>query len=232
MRPPIRIKSFVAVLAAVASAGLLLSGSAVAGQRWAEPTPFQKRLPGPKKFKMMEADYSGKVNTDLQFIADRQAIVNLITAYSFLLDEGRYDEYFELFSDDVVFEATVPCFGYIRAKGKDAFRAFFNLRYRGPGSEKNVTVRRHTMGNVHVAEQTATTAEVRTYMLISAAPPNAPMKPITTGTYNASMEKRDGRWIITRFAVEVDSPVKRSPAPKGLNPEVFELVYDDRPECE
>jgi hypothetical protein len=42
-----------------------------------------ENAPGPPRLHMQVADGSGKVNTDIQFIADRQAIVNTITAYSF-----------------------------------------------------------------------------------------------------------------------------------------------------
>jgi len=37
-----------------------------------------------------------------------------VSAYSFLIDEGRWDEWFALFSDDILFETTTPCFGTIR----------------------------------------------------------------------------------------------------------------------
>ncbi len=200
---------------------LLVSGGAFAGDDW-ELTDFQKRIPGPQRLQMTEADYSGAVNTDLQYIADRQAIINHVTAYAYLIDEGRWDEWFSLFSDDILFQATVPCFGTIEAKGMEAFRAFTDMRYRGPGSEQNTKVRRHTMGNVHVAEQTATTAEVRSYMLISAAPADGQLISHTTGTYNASLKKRDGRWTITRWYIEVDLGLKGSPCALTLVPDARE----------
>jgi 3-phenylpropionate/cinnamic acid dioxygenase small subunit len=224
-----RLKRIMAVLLSTLVAGMLVfTASAFAKDKWAETTSFQKQIPGPEKFNMMLADNSGKVNTNIQFIADRQAIVNHVGAYAYLIDEGRWDEWYALFSDDVLFEGTVPGIGHIIANGKPGFQAFTDLRYRGPGSSKNTTVRRHTMGNVHVAEQTDTTAEVRTYMLISAAPASAPFKAVTTGTYNASLEKRDGVWTITRWAIEVDMAVKGSPAPKGLKEEIFKIIPDVR----
>lgn len=217
----------------VVSLTLLLGMSALvfAGEvqkKWAVQTEFQKRL-SPQRLPMMGADFSGKpLPADLGYLADRLAIINHVTAYAYLIDEGRWDEWFSLFSDDVLFESTVPCFGTIRAKGKEAFKRFVNLRYRGPGSEKNRTVRRHTMGNVHVVSQTAKTAEVRTYMLISAAPPDGNFRVLTSGTYNATLEKRSGRWIITRWYIEVDAPVKKSTIPKIPG---IEYIPDDRPEC-
>jgi nitrogen fixation protein FixH len=85
------------------------------------------------------------------------------------------------------------------------------------------------MGNVHVAEQTETTAEVRTYMMITAAPPaseGGKFTPLTSGTYNASLEKRDGKWIITRWYIEVDAPVNASEVPKGFDSKEMQLIPD------
>jgi 3-phenylpropionate/cinnamic acid dioxygenase small subunit len=194
---------------ALASAVAFSASSAMA---W-EPTLAQKGLPGLGKHTMVEGDYSGKVNTNVQFIADRQAIVNLVTSYSYLIDEGRWDQWFSMFADDVSFETTVPCFGNLVATGKPAMKAFVNERY--PVNKPSTTMRRHYMGNVHVAEQTATTAEVRTFMLIAKATPDGTFTPATSGTYNARLAKRDGSWTITRWYIEVDTPVRVSEIPKG-----------------
>jgi 3-phenylpropionate/cinnamic acid dioxygenase small subunit len=210
------------------AATLAMTGMTSAGS-W-QPTDFQKRLV-PKKLPMVEADYSGAVNTDPQFIADRLAILNHVAAYSYLIDEGRWDEWFALFSDDVVFETTTPCFGTIVAKGKEAFKGIVDLRYRAPGSEKNTTMRRHTQGNFHVAKQTKDTAEVRTYMLISSAPLEGGFKVLTSGTYNATLKKRDGKWTITRWYIEVDAPLKASAIPEGAASKNIKFIPDARPEC-
>lgn len=66
-----------------------------------------------------------------------------------------------------------------------------------------------------MAEQTATSAEVRTFMLITKAKPDGSFVPATSGTYNARLEKRNGSWIITRWYFEVDTPVRVSEIPKG-----------------
>ncbi|OQX57959.1 MAG: hypothetical protein B5M52_06360 [Helicobacteraceae bacterium 4484_230] len=194
---------------------------------WAKPTALQKRLP-PEKMPMLKADNSGKPLTDITMIADRQAVVNHVTAYSYLIDEDRWDEWFELFSDDIIFETTTPCFGTIRTIGKKAFEKFVDVRFRGPGSENKNFAHRHTMGNVHVAYQDKKRAEVRTYMLISDAFPDGRFNVFTSGTYNATLEKRDGRWIITRWYIEVDGTVPKSTIPKM---EGIEYIPDNRKEC-
>ena len=128
-----------------------------------------KNVPGPARLDMELADNSGSVNSDPMFVADRLAIINHVMAYSYLIDEGRWDDWFALFSDDIVFENTSPELGTLILKGKNAFKDLVEHRYIIPG--KNAKgVRRHTQGNVHVAEQTANTAKVRTYMLITSVP--------------------------------------------------------------
>jgi hypothetical protein len=186
-------------------------------------TPHEN-APGPRRLHMEVADGSGKVNTDIQYIADRQAIVNTITAYSYFFDEGRWEEFFALFSEDVVFETTAPEIGTIITHGKKVFQEIFSERY----GKASTAVRRHTQGNVHVAEQTATTAKVRTYMLISTVPAADKLQVLTTGTYNAELEKRKCQWVITRWYIEVDAPLAASSLPEGLSKEEFQWIPDPR----
>ena len=105
-----------------------------------------KNAPGPARLEVEKADNSGVVNTDPMFIADRLAIQNHVMAYSYLIDEGRWDDWFALFSDDISFETTVPTLGSIIIKGQEAFRAFVDIRYIQPGLTSK-GVRRHTQGN-------------------------------------------------------------------------------------
>ena len=194
---------------------------------WQKQTDLQKRLP-PKKLPMVTANNHNKPYTDITMIADRQAIINQVTAYSYLIDEDRWEEWFGLFSDDIVFETTTPCFGTIRTVGKKAFRTFVDVRFRAPGSENKNFAHRHTMGNIHVAYQDKTRAEVRTYMLISDAFADGSFKVFTSGTYNATLQKRDGAWVITRWYIEVDGVVPKSTIPKI---DGIEYIPDNRAEC-
>ena len=151
----------------------------------------QRNMAGPARLDMERADNSGSVNSDPTFVADRLAIVNHVTAYAYLIDEGRWDDWFGLFSDDIVFENSTPELGTILIKGQKAFRELVNSRYIIPGKNSK-GVRRHTQGNVHVAEQTPTKAMVRTYMMISSVPAANEMHLLTSGTYKAELEKRKG----------------------------------------
>jgi len=58
------------------------------------------------------------------------------------------------------------------------------------------------MGNVHVAEQTATAAKVRAYMMITSVPASDRLNVLATGTYKANFERRNGHWVITRWYIE------------------------------
>jgi acetoacetate decarboxylase len=182
-------------------------------------------VPGPPRLEMAVADNSGTVHTDPQFIADRQAIINHVMAYSYLIDEGRWDEWFELFSEDVVFENSTPELGTVLIQGMPAFKELVNQRYIIPGKGSK-TVRRHIQSNVHVAEQTATTAKVRTYMIISSVPAADHLHVLTTGTYNASLEKRSDKWTITRWYIEADAPLNPSPLPEGFTEDEFKWIPD------
>ena len=216
----------------VAAALTVVAVGAFAQKAWAQsaapwaPSEHQKGISGPAKLRMTQADGSGRPNADPDFIADRQAILNPMTAYAYLIDEGRWDDWYDLFAEDVTLEITSPCAGTIIARGKEAMKAFTDLRYG-----KTVAMRRHTMGNVHVASQTATTADVRSYMLISSVPNADKLNVLTTGTYNATMEKRDGRWITTRWYIEVDAVLAMSQMPTNVPPGSFSFIPDAREAC-
>jgi len=188
---------------------------------------LQQDLPGPKRLvREPAADNSGEVHADPKFIADRQAIINHVTAYSYLIDEGRWEDWFKLFAKDAVVEVSTPELGTIICKGK-GFRGVIENRYIIP-SIGSTAQRRHTMGNVHVAEQTPTKAKVRLYMFISTMPNADKLNMLTSGTYNATLEKRKGKWQITRWYIECDAPLNPSALPEGVSPDELRFIPDPR----
>jgi acetoacetate decarboxylase len=182
-------------------------------------------VPGPARLEMAVADSSGTVNADPMFMADRLAITNHVMAYSYLIDEGRWDEWYALFADDFSFENSTPELGTVIIKGMKAFKEMIDYRYIIPGKTSK-GVRRHTQGNVHVAEQTATTAKVRTYMFISSVPAANELHLLTSGTYNAELEKRNGKWTITRWYIECDAPLSPSKMPEGFPESELKWIPD------
>jgi acetoacetate decarboxylase len=206
-----------------------LLATVIAAPAWAQSDKFvpHKNVPGPARLEMEKADNTGAVNADIQFIADRLAILNHVSAYSYLIDEGRWEDWFALFADDFTFETTVPDLGTVIIHGMKPFRAFINERYIEPGKTSK-GVRRHTQGNYHVVSQTATTAKVRSYMLISSVPAADALQTLTTGTYNSTLEKRNGKWTITRYYIETDAPVSPSKIPEGFTEAEIKAIPDPR----
>ena len=190
---------------------------AIAAPAWSQADKFvpHKDASGPPRLDMEKADNSGAVNTDIQFIADRLTIVNHISAFAYLMDEGRWDDWFALFSDDVSFEMTAPTIGTIIIKGQKPFRAFADNQLIKPRTASGA-VRRQTMSNIHVASQTGTAAKARSYMLLSRVTPRNTLVPLTTGTYSINLEKRDGKWTITRCYIETDGFLASGKLPEGF----------------
>ena len=197
---------------------------ALAAPAWSQSDKFvpHKNAPGPPRLDLEKADNSGVVNTDIQFIADRLAIINHISAYSYLMDEGRWEDWLALFSDDVSFEITAPKLGTLIIKGRKPLRAFLDNQFIK--SETTSAIRRQTMGNIHVASQSPTTAKTRSYALMSNVSSGGRLSPLTTGTYNISLEKRDGKWTITRWYIEADGFLPFSKVPQGFGTEEVKFV--------
>ena len=73
------------------------------------------------------------------------------------------------------------------------------------------TARRHTIGNLQVASQTAMTATVHSYLHVSSIRTADELNILTAGTYSANLEKRGGKWIITRWQIESNAPLEGGP---------------------
>lgn len=225
MKPANRSKRIMtALVLTLAVLTFSFTTGAFAGDNTANLTKFQKQLPAPTKLYMPMVDSSGTANTDIQFIADRQAITNVMAAYAYLLDERHMDEWYDLYTDDMVGEFTIAGAGTGIIKTKKSWKAFCDKRFIGPNHESIQWIRRHMMGNFNVCEQTAKTAKVRAYMWITMTHPNCQPLPVSSGTYSANLEKRNGHWKITRWYVELDSMVNMTAPPEGLAPGTFQFI--------
>ena len=209
----------------IARAALAFLVMAIAAPAWSQADKFvpHKNAPGPPRLDLEKADNSGAVNTDIQFIADRLAIINHISAYAYLMDEGRWEDWFALFSEDISFEMTAPTIGTIIIKGQKPFRAFIDNQVIKPRITSS-TVRRQTMSNIHVALQTATAAKARSYMLLSRVTARNTLVPLTTGTYSINLEKRDGKWTITRCYIETDGFLASRNLPEGFTTSEVQFI--------
>jgi acetoacetate decarboxylase len=63
-------------------------------------------------------------------------------------------------------------------------------------------------------------------MLISSVPAADKLHLLTTGTYNAELEKRGGKWTITRWYIEADAPLAPSKMPEGFTKDEFQWLPD------
>jgi len=170
---------------------------------WVERDIFSspKSATEPTQHDVAKAVGSGTKNTHILLSTDRLAIISHITAYGHLIDEARWEDWYGLFSDDVSFEIAAPTSGTLVIKGKKALRDYVEDRFT-KNAASYAALRRHTMGNIQLVSQTEMTAHVRSYLHISNAPVADQWSVFTTGTYNADLERRSGKWIITRWSME------------------------------
>ena len=170
---------------------------------WVERDMFISRnsATAPTQHDVAKAVGSGTKNTHILLSTDRLAIISHIVSYGHLIDEARWEDWYGLFSDDVSFEIAAPTSGTLVINGKKALRDYVENRFI-KNAASYAALRRHTMGNIQVALQTEMTAHVRSYLHISNAPVADQWSVFTTGMYNADLERRRGKWIITRWSME------------------------------
>ena len=170
---------------------------------WVERDMFisRKSATEPTQHDVAKAVGAGATNTHILLSTDRLAIINHVLAYGHLIDEARWEDWYALFSDDVSFEIAAPTSGTLVIKGKKPLREYVEDRFI-KNAASYAALRRHTMGNIQVASQTEMTARVRSYLQISGVAAADQWSVFTTGTYNADLERRGGKWIITRWSME------------------------------
>ena len=178
----------------------LVAGLAILA--WVQADTFMRRknAPEPTPLHLTKADNSSTTHAHILSSTDRLAIISHVLAYGHLIDEARWEDWFALFSDDVSFEIATPGPETLIIKGKQPLRAYIEDRFIKKAAAW-AALRRHTMGNVQVVSQTETTANVRSYLHIAGAAADQ-WSVFTAGTYNADLERRGGKWIITRWSIE------------------------------
>jgi 3-phenylpropionate/cinnamic acid dioxygenase small subunit len=170
---------------------------------WVERDMFVSRQSAnePTQHDVAKAVGSGTKNTHILLSTDRLAIISHITAYGHLIDEARWEDWYGLFSDDVSFEIAAPISGTRVIKGKKALRDYVEDRFIKNASSY-AALRRHTMGGIQVVSQAEMSAHVRSYLQVSGVAAADQWSVFTAGPYNADLERRGGKWIITRWSME------------------------------
>jgi len=159
-----------------------------------------------------------KVTSDPVVLADRINIINTVTSYPHTLDEGRYDDWLDLFTDDTVMKGVVPGDELLVVSGKEAVAVMAGVRRAGRPADLQ---RRHAISTVNVVEQSADSAYVRAYMQISTAGTRDGMKVVTSGTYHFWLSRQaDGDWRIGNWEIHTDMPVSPVQVPKDIRDRV------------
>lgn len=136
---------------------------------------------------------------------DRAEIDGLVAAYGRYYDDGAIDDFMGLIAPDACFYPNWPGVAPDEVKGAEALRVFFGAA-RAQCNETG-TQPRHFATNVIIARATATTAEVSVSMLYAESRPGVPAELKMVGQYDYHVEKREGRWFITRWSMRYDKGI-------------------------
>jgi uncharacterized protein (TIGR02246 family) len=115
---------------------------------------------------------------------DRLAIAEVLARYCHLLDQGRWDEFRTLFTDDCRLD-----FGQVMGvwEGAEQIRAFTEQL-----ASIGVFMRHYTTNVVLAGDGERARAE--SYVLAITGPSGSRLQ--STGRYEDELVKRDGRWLI------------------------------------
>jgi ketosteroid isomerase-like protein len=132
-------------------------------------------------------------------LADRLDIYDVINRYSHNYDGGDVDALADLFVENGVLDFDPPIAGTLaHFEGREEIRTALKTR-RATQSKK----RRHIFTNVVFDELSATTASIRSYLLLTDSD-GGHLKPIATGVYVDSLVKTQAGWRISHRMGNLD----------------------------
>jgi hypothetical protein len=112
-------------------------------------------------------------------MTDQDIIRNMIADYCSLADQGKYELWIKLFSEDAVFKIN----GELVATGADQIYAKFTSRISPPGT--------HVAVNVRIEVQNATSEAKGDFFFLDSL-----KKVAVIGRYEALLKKYEGVWKI------------------------------------
>lgn len=135
-------------------------------------------------------------------LADRVVILDALARYSWAYDERQIAALGNAFTPDAVWEGSVAGEFHIEAiQGREAISSWLQEHMANQSDQ-----RRHNMANHAFVTQTAQSAEVITYLLLTSAS-GGEVKLVTTGFYRTKLEKEEsGRWLISHMFAGFDAP--------------------------
>jgi ketosteroid isomerase-like protein len=144
---------------------------------------------------------TAQVASDEQ-VTDRLAILQTVNRYAWAYDERQLDALQDTFTPDAVWEGSVA-----DAVAIEPFTSSAAIvGWLGGLMEVQTDQRRHIVLNAIVTEQTADTAHVLTYLLLTSADADG-VRVVTTGYYSLDLVRYDtGEWRIRHFFAGFDAP--------------------------
>jgi ketosteroid isomerase-like protein len=125
----------------------------------------------------------------IQVLEDKEAIRDVIAKYSYLFDVGRYNDWYELFTEDSVYK-TNPPFGekYQVVEGKENIKKAFAV-------QKHYGAVQHLMVDV-VVQVDGDIATAVCYQTMVSGKDDDDTKLLKAALRSWVLERIDGRWLI------------------------------------
>ena len=137
-------------------------------------------------------------------VADRFEILNVISLYSLLYDDGQHDDWALLFTEQAsftIYEA-FPDRATTAIRGQEQLR---EVALNASANRQRIGQERHLLTNIAVTNQTADTAEIAAILLLVRTAPDGRIASETSGRYSGTLVKRDDGWKIDHWYVHLDA---------------------------
>ncbi len=133
---------------------------------------------------------------------DRAQINDVLALYGRLYDDNRIDDFMALIAEDATFYPNWPGVAPDEVSGHETLRGFFGGARAHARS--NGVQPRHYATNVILAKATPTSAHASVSMLYAESQAGGAVAVKMIGQYDYQLEKRAGRWLITRWSMRYD----------------------------
>jgi ketosteroid isomerase-like protein len=136
--------------------------------------------------------------------ADQLAIRQLLYSYSHAFNGGDLEGVLAIFADNALMEMNIPGQETVKLEGKSAIRNLFSDRIQQFAKMK--IQRRHLMTNFIFVDTAKDRARIELYFLLGSTKDNK-LSFVTTGTYEGTLVKQGGNWLIQHWIDNLDKGV-------------------------
>ncbi|MBV1931465.1 MAG: nuclear transport factor 2 family protein [Porticoccaceae bacterium] len=127
-------------------------------------------------------------------LEDKEAIRDLLSAYCFHVDDGEYDQWAELFTED----ATLLAGELATCQGRAEIKAFIVVAVGG-----DVPARKHCTINAMI-EVSGAKATSQSYIIVVRAEDGGGIVTSLAGRYQDELVKKDGEWKFQKRIICMD----------------------------